>query len=99
MTSDATGMCVVCGSPGIVHLTEVRGVVKTTQSLCYEHAPPEIRDELPSTPTEEVAYLRKLMSELDRQVPDPAQREEYKAEIERVIADIEAGRRRLGDAD
>jgi hypothetical protein len=67
--------------------------------LCVEHAPPEIRDKLPRTPAEEVAHLRKLMSDVDRQVSDPAQREEFKAEIDGLIADIEAGRRRLGDAD
>jgi hypothetical protein len=98
VTSDPTGMCDVCGKPGIVHLTEIRDGVKTSQSLCVEHAPPEIRDKLPATPAEEVAHLRKLMGEVDRQVSDPAQREEFKADIERLIADIEAGRRRLGDA-
>jgi hypothetical protein len=92
-------MCGVCGKPGIAHLTEIRDGVKTTRSLCVEHAPPEIRDKLPRTPAEEVAHLRKLMSQVDRQVSDPAQREQFRAEIETMIADIEAGRRRLGDAD
>ena len=99
MKTDATGVCDACGKPGIVHLTEIRDGVKTSRSLCVEHAPPEIRDRLPRTPAEEVAHLRKLVSEVDRQVSDPAQREEFKAEIESLIADIEAGRRRLGDAD
>ncbi len=99
MTGDPTGRCDVCGKPGIVHLTEIRDGVQTNQSLCGEHAPPEIRAELPATPAEEIAHLRKLMSEVDRRVPDPVQREEFKAEIDKIIADIEAGRRRLGDAD
>jgi len=51
------------------------------------------------TPAEEVAFLRKQMIAADQQLPDPAQRAEFKAEIERLIADIEAGRRRVGDND
>ena len=93
-------MCDVCGKPGTVHLTEIgEDGVMTNQSLCVEHAPPEIRDQMPRTPAEEVDHLRKLISEVDRQVSDPAQRAEFKAEIESMIADIETGRRRLGDAD
>jgi hypothetical protein len=99
VTSDATGMCDVCGKPGVVHINDIRDGLMTSQSLCVEHAPPEFRDAMPHTPAEEVAHLRKLMSEVDRQVPDPAQRAEFKAEIESMIADIEAARRRLGDAD
>ena len=92
-------MCDVCGKRGIVHVTENRDGVKTSRSLCVEHAPPEFLDALPRTPAEEVAYLRQMMSGLDRQVPDPTRREEFKAEIEGLIDDIEAGRRRLGDVE
>jgi len=103
VTTDATGMCDVCGKPGSVHLTEIRDGVKTSRSFCVEHAPPEMRDKMPfgphQTPADEVAFLRKQMSAIDQQVSDPAQRAEFKAEIEKLIAEIEAGRRRLGDAD
>jgi protein-arginine kinase activator protein McsA len=103
MTSNTPGMCEVCGKPSRVHLTEIRDGVKTSQSFCVEHAPSEMRDTMPfgahRTPAEEVAFLRQHMMTLDQHIPDPAQSAEYKAEIERLIADIEAGRRRLGDAE
>jgi hypothetical protein len=103
VTTDASGMCDICGKPGHVHLTEIRDGVKTSRSFCVEHAPPEMRDKMPfgphRTPAEEVAFLRKQMSAVDEQVSDPAQRAEFKAEIEKLIVEIEAGRRRLGDAD
>jgi hypothetical protein len=47
MTSDATGMCDVCGKPGSVHLCEIHDGVKTSRSFCSEHIPPEIRDKVP----------------------------------------------------
>jgi protein-arginine kinase activator protein McsA len=96
-------MCEVCGKPGIVHMTEIRDGQKTTRSLCLEHAPADMRDKMPfgphRTPAEEVAFLRDKMALLDQKVSDPAQRAEFKAEIEQLISDIEAGRRRIGDAD
>jgi hypothetical protein len=102
MTTDPTGMCDVCGKPGSVHVTEIRGGVKTSRSLCIEHAPPELRAKLPfgphRTPAEEVAFLRRQISAIDEQISDPVQRAEFKAEVEQLIAEIEAGRRRLGDA-
>jgi len=59
--------------------------------LCIEHVPPEMRDKIPfgphRTPAEEVAFLRKQMIAADQQLPDPAQRAEFKAEIERLIAE------------
>jgi hypothetical protein len=102
MTTDATGMCSVCGKPGSVHLTEIRDGVKTNRSFCAAHAPPHIREKLPygphRTPAEEVAFLRNQISLIDQRISDPAQRAGLKAEIEKLIADIEAGRRRIGDA-
>lgn len=96
-------MCNVCGKPGHVHLTEIRDGVKTSRSFCVEHAPPEMRDKIPfgphRTPAEEVAFLRKQMIAVEQQVTEAAQRAEFKAEIEKMIGDIEAGRRRLGGAD
>ena len=50
------------------------------------------------TAAEEAAWLRSKLPEIDRKVTDPAEREQYKAELERLAAEIEAGRRRLGDA-
>ena len=103
METDATGMCYVCGKPGSIHLTEIHFGKKTNRSFCMEHAPAEMRDKMPfglhRTPAEEVAFLREQLKVIDQQVADPTQRAEFKAEIEKLIADIEAGRRRLGDAD
>jgi hypothetical protein len=39
------------------------------------------------------------MRALDQHLSDPAQRKQFKAQIEKLIADIESGRRRLGDPD
>ncbi|MDB5325756.1 MAG: hypothetical protein JWM57_1325 [Phycisphaerales bacterium] len=103
MPTNVSGMCEVCGQPGIVHMTEIRDGEKTNRSLCLDHAPSDMRDKLPfgphRTPAEEVAFLRNEMARLDQKVFDPAQRAEFKAGIEKLIADIEAGRRRIGDAD
>jgi hypothetical protein len=96
-------MCEVCGKPGIVHMTEIRDGEKATRSLCLEHAPSDMRDKMPfgphRTPAEEAAWLRSKLPELDSKVSDPAERAKYKAELEQLAADVEAGRRRLGDAD
>lgn len=101
--ADRTGMCDACGKPGSVHLTEIHEGVETGRSFCVEHAPAEMREKMPfgphRTPAEEVAFLRRLLSTGDQQVSDPTQRADFKAGIERLIEDIEAGRRRLGDAD
>jgi hypothetical protein len=35
----ATGMCHVCGKPGIIHLTDINYGKKTNRSFCLEHAP------------------------------------------------------------
>jgi hypothetical protein len=68
-----------------------------------EHAPPEIRDKMPfgphRTPAQEVEFLRQQLTVIDEQMADSPQRAEFEAEIEKLIADIEAGRRRIGDAD
>ncbi len=102
MKAGATGTCDVCGKPGIVHLTELRDGTKTTRSLCLEHAPPDMREKIPFGPhrsaAEEIAFLREKMEILDQRITDPAQRKEFKADIENLIADIEAGRR-LGDPE
>ena len=39
------------------------------------------------------------MESLGGQLTDPAHRAEFRAEIEKLIADIEAGRGRIGDAE
>ena len=103
METDTTGMCHVCGKPGSIHLTEIDHGKKTNRSFCLEHVPAEMRDRLPfsppRTPAEEVAFLREQVKVIDQRIADPAQRAEIKAGVEKLIAEIEAGRRRLGDAD
>jgi hypothetical protein len=103
MATEETGMCDVCGRPGCLHLTEIRDGVQTTRTFCGEHVPPEMRDKMPfgphRTPAEEVAFLRRQMQAADQQISDPVQRAGFNAEIEALIADIEAGRRRMGEAD
>ena len=102
MVSGTVGTCGVCGKPGSVHVTEVLDGRKTSRSFCVEHAPQGMRDRMPfgphRTPAEEVGFLRQQLAKLDLQVSDPAQRAEFKAELERLITEIEAGRHRLGDA-
>ena len=85
--AERLGMCHVCGKPGIMHLTDINDGKQTSRSFCPEHAP-EMR-----------AILRKQIEVIDQQVVDPTKRAEFKAEIEKLIANIEAGRRRMGDAD
>ena len=103
MNADATGRCVVCGKPANVHMTEIRDGTKTSRSYCLEHAPAEMRESLPvgphRTPADEVAYLRNFLKAAEAQLNDPAQFAEFKAGVEELIADIEAGRRRVGDAE
>ena len=103
MDPTAPGMCSVCGGLASIHFTEIRDGQKTERAFCLEHAPPEIRDKMPYGPhrtsAEEVAYLRLQLVAIDQQIADPARRAEFKAEIDKLIADIEAGRRRIGDAD
>lgn len=101
--------CEVCGKPATFHLTEIKCrllfwfPVKREHHYCWDHSPPEMRDKLPFGPhrtaAAEVAFLRKQMAAVDQQVSDPARRAEVSAEMEKLIAEIEAGRRRLGDAD
>ena len=103
MDAEPTGMCGVCGKPAQIHLTDNHNGVKTHHSFCMEHAPAEMRDATPfgphRTPTEEVAFLRKQLDLVEARLEDPTQRAELKAEIEKLVADIEAGRRRMGDAE
>jgi protein-arginine kinase activator protein McsA len=101
--TEPTGMCDECGKPAQIHLTDIHDGVKTQRSYCVEHAPAEMRDMMPfgphRTPAEEVAFLREQMDMLEARLTDPAQRAEFRAEIEKLITDIEAGRRRMGDAE
>lgn len=100
-------MCDVCGKPAVIHLTEVwagesdGAPRKSQRSFCMEHAPAEDRGKMPigphRTPAEEAAFLRQQLPRLAERFPDPAQREKIMTEVEQLIADIEAGRRRLGD--
>ena len=103
MGSDTTGTCDVCGKPAKVHLTDIHDGVKTQRSFCMEHAPAEMRGMMPygphRTPAEEVAFLRQQLKMLEGQLADPARRAGFRAEIEKLIADIETGRRRMSDAE
>lgn len=101
--------CEVCGKPSVVHLTQIKHrllfwfPVKREHHYCLDHSPPEMRDKLPfgphRTPAEEAALLRKHLADIDEQISDPSLRAEARAEIEQLIADIESGKRRLGDDD
>ena len=102
MPMNETGVCGVCGKPGSVHVAEVRDGVSTTRSFCDDHVPSEIRDQLPAdrnrTPTEEIALLRNVLATLDEKVEDPEARAQTRVSIEKLIDDIGAGRRRLGES-
>ena len=103
MANDTAGMCDVCGKPARVHLTDIHDGIKTQRSYCMEHAPAEMRAAMPVGPhrtaAEEVAFLREQLDMLEGQIADPALRAEFRAEIEKLVADVEAGRRRVGDAE
>jgi hypothetical protein len=94
-----TGRCSVCGKPGFLHVTTV-GLLgrKTSQSYCTEHVPTE---HLPKGwhPGRELeaSVVRGMLEHLDDVPLDPAKREEAKAQLMQLLADIEAGRKRLGD--
>ena len=53
----------------------------------------------PAQRAEIKAMMEEQLAHLSEPGPDPAQRAAMKAELEQLIADIEAGRRRLSDAD
>jgi hypothetical protein len=57
MASNETSRCAVCGKPSHFFLTEIHNGDKTNRSLCFEHAPPELRDQMQfgphRTPVEE----------------------------------------------
>jgi hypothetical protein len=89
--------CAVCGLPANVHVTDVSDGVARDHCYCWDHAPPEFRGAMPQTPAEEVALLREKLALLDQSEIDPALRATIRAELEQVIGDIEAGRRRLSD--
>jgi hypothetical protein len=98
---DQSMNCDLCSKLAKVHLTEVHGRTKTERHLCADHVPPELRGKIPfgsqRTPADEVEWLRKLQTAAERQISDPSQLAEFKAELERQIKDIEEGRRRLSD--
>ena len=94
--------CEGCGAPASVHVAESVEGQKRTRSFCAVHSPlPSPRDAPfgpQRTAAEEAARLRSKLPEIDDKVTDPAERAQYKAELEQLAAEIEAGRRRLGDA-
>ena len=103
MASNPTGKCEVCGKLAKVHLTKIRDATKSQRWFCVEHTPVELKDKVSfgarRSAAKEVALLRQTLLKLEEQVPDPAERAKFQAEIEKLIADIEAGRRRIDDAD
>jgi hypothetical protein len=101
VTTDATGMCDVCGKPGSVHVCEIRDGVKTSRSFCVEHVPSEMRDKIPvPTAADEVKMVEQMIAQLDlREDMDAAQKAEFRRELQQLAEDIKAGRKRFGDAD
>ena len=101
------GKCDVCGAPSLLHITDCSGIENVSHSYCFEHLPEEHRDRILEampygphrTPAEEVAFLRQQLVEVEQQLANPDYRAEFIAETEQMIADIEAGRRRLGDGE
>ena len=103
MAEVTAGRCVVCVTPGKVHYKscDVTDDALPSQSFCLEHVPVEFRDKLPigphKTAADEVSLLRTKLASLDTQVMDTSLREQIRAAMEQLIADIEAGKRRLSD--
>ena len=97
------GTCDVCGKRGISQVTETRGGRVVTSSFCLEHNPADLGGPMPFGPhrtvADEVLFLRQILVDLDQETSDPARRLEVKTQLEQLIADIEAGRRRISDAD
>lgn len=103
MTDQPTGRCVVCGTLGRFHINSVDADSGATsvQSYCLDHMPSEYHDKVPfgphKTAADEVSLLRTKLASLDAQVIDTSLREQIRADVEQLIADIESGKRRLSD--
>jgi hypothetical protein len=97
MTSDIDGRRAVCGKPANIHMTEIRDGAKVTRSVCREHAPPELWEKLASSPALEADALRLKLAKLDGLAIDENARAALRTELEHLIADIEARKRRLGE--
>jgi len=89
--------CAICGKPAGVHVIDLREDAAREQFFCVDHAPPEMRNAMPQTPADEVALLRGKLALLDQNPMPPELKAKARAEMEQVIADIEAGRLRLSD--
>jgi hypothetical protein len=96
-TPDAAGRCAVCGKLANIHMTEIRDSGKITRSVCREHAPPELWEKLARDPAHDVEPLRRKLAAIDGLAIDENTRAALRKELEHWIADIEAGKRRLGE--
>jgi hypothetical protein len=90
-------VCVVCGLPAVVHLTDVGDDGARDDFFCIDHVPVELRDLMPETPADEVALLREKLAQLDQSPMSSETKAQARADLEQLIGDIEAGRRRLSD--
>lgn len=92
--------CHVCGAPGVRCRIEVEDLKNVRRSYCVLHAPPEILATLKFGPhrtaAEEVVTLKKMLARMGND-DDPAAAT-ARANLEQLIEDVEAGRRRVGDA-
>ena len=101
MEPTPTGKCEKCGKDGFVHVAVAGEDAATSRSYCLEHVPQEFRERLPfgpnPTPEDEIDFLQRQIKKMEQQVTDPTQRAEFRSEVEQVIAEIRAGRKRLND--
>lgn len=89
--------CAICGRPANAHVTDMSDGTARNVSYCKDHLPAEMGALMPQSPAEEVALLREKLSHLD-QSPLPSEfKDKARADLEQLILDIEAGRRRLSD--
>ena len=51
------------------------------------------------TPAEEVKIVEQMIAQLDAREMDAAEKTKFRDELQQLVEDIRAGRRRLGDAD
>jgi hypothetical protein len=102
-----TLVCGICGGLAIGHTTEVHNGANIEHWFCVNHAPPEIAAariklpfplNLPESAAEEIPYLRELLARIDEVVFDAVERADTEARIKRLIGEIQAGGRWLGDA-
>jgi hypothetical protein len=105
MPSAASNVCEVCGKPGNIHLHETFNGEgnQRSRTFCLAHVPPQLREKLPfgphRTPAEEVAFLRTKLAAIGQHGGDPELLTKMREQVENLIADIEAGKRRMGDED